>query len=292
MQPDASLLKALCVSVLAHALLLGLVLLFQLMPVTHTVTPVGIKAMSAYLATNPSQTPPATVATEPVPAATPPVVAQLPERPKESLKEPVPVTKSVTKAPALTPPQSHPDDLLVRAHKPDNAQAKPRAPEPLKDSPKKLTPEQRARELKQLADEASKLNAVSQAIAQDTAAKQAAQRARAERDATVTASLSREEAREQSVAAGALGRYAALLQARFEHNWVRPAAAQKGLRCEVKVTQVPGGTVTGVKIGSCNGDASVQQSIIDAVYRSSPLPPPEDMNVFERQFTVIFAPDH
>jgi len=82
------------------------------------------------------------------------------------------------------------------------------------------------------------------------------------------------------------------LAARFEHNWVRPPSARKGLSCEVKVSQVPGGVVTAVKIAHCNGDSAVEQSLIQAVYRSSPLPPPEDMNVFEREFTVVFAPDH
>jgi colicin import membrane protein len=59
----------------------------------------------------------------------------------------------------------------------------------------------------------------------------------------------------------------------------------------VYVTQVPGGTVTNVKIGACNGDAAVQQSITLAVYRASPLPAPPDPSLFERNLQLEFAPN-
>ena len=36
------------------------------------------------------------------------------------------------------------------------------------------------------------------------------------------------------------------------------------------VTQVPGGEVTQVRIGQCNGDQAVRESIEAAVYRASP----------------------
>jgi colicin import membrane protein len=63
------------------------------------------------------------------------------------------------------------------------------------------------------------------------------------------------------------------------------------LRCTVNVTQVPGGSVTSVRIGSCNGDAVVRQSIESAVYRASPLPAPADPSLFERNLVLEFAPD-
>ena len=57
------------------------------------------------------------------------------------------------------------------------------------------------------------------------------------------------------------------------------------------VTQVPGGTVTNVKIGKCNGDAAVVESIRLAVYKASPLPTPPDPSLFERSLTIEFHPD-
>jgi colicin import membrane protein len=56
------------------------------------------------------------------------------------------------------------------------------------------------------------------------------------------------------------------------------------------VTQVPGGEVVGVKIGECNGDEVVRQSIEAAVYRASPLPEPPDPALFERNLKLEFKP--
>jgi colicin import membrane protein len=53
---------------------------------------------------------------------------------------------------------------------------------------------------------------------------------------------------------------------------------------------VPGGAVTAVQVGSCNGDDAVRQSISDAAYRASPLPAPPDPALFDRDVVVTFAP--
>jgi colicin import membrane protein len=57
------------------------------------------------------------------------------------------------------------------------------------------------------------------------------------------------------------------------------------------VTQVPGGEVTQVTIGECNGDQAVRESIETAVYRASPLPAPPDPSLFDRQLTINFNPE-
>jgi colicin import membrane protein len=59
----------------------------------------------------------------------------------------------------------------------------------------------------------------------------------------------------------------------------------------VHVTQVPGGAVTAVTIGTCNGDVAVRQSIEDAVYGASPLPVPSNAELFERDLVFNFKPD-
>ena len=88
----------------------------------------------------------------------------------------------------------------------------------------------------------------------------------------------------------AMARYQEQIRARIERAWIRPPSARPGLRCEVRITQVPGGEVVGVKIGSCNGDESVQQSIEAAAYRASPLPLPPDPALFDRNLVVTFRP--
>ena len=91
--------------------------------------------------------------------------------------------------------------------------------------------------------------------------------------------------------AGLLARYKAELTGRVQRAWIRPPSARAGLRCTVHVTQVPGGTVTSVAVGDCNADPAVRQSIESAVLRASPLPPPPDPSLFDRNLTLEFAPD-
>ncbi len=81
-----------------------------------------------------------------------------------------------------------------------------------------------------------------------------------------------------------------LIQARIERAWIRPPTAKPGIDCTLYVTQVPGGQIVSVKLGPCNGDEAVRQSIEDAAYRASPLPPPPDPALFERELQIEFKP--
>ncbi|MBL8245881.1 MAG: cell envelope integrity protein TolA, partial [Rhodanobacteraceae bacterium] len=77
----------------------------------------------------------------------------------------------------------------------------------------------------------------------------------------------------QDVANDLLSQYAGLIQEVVTQNWRRPANTPTGIRCVLRVRQIPGGEVIGVTVGSpCNADPLIQQSIIDAVERASPLP--------------------
>jgi colicin import membrane protein len=117
---------------------------------------------------------------------------------------------------------------------------------------------------------------------------EAAQLAASESD--LTRQLAAEEHRTGAEHAGLLQQYITEIQARIERAWNRPPTAKPGLSCTVYVSQVPGGTVTSVRLGVCNGDSAVQQSITLAVYRASPLPPPPDPSLFERNLRLIFEP--
>src|SRR5262249_32126799 len=94
----------------------------------------------------------------------------------------------------------------------------------------------------------------------------------AEREAEVRRSLEGAEAQLRS--SGALARWLGQIGNRIQRAWIRPPTAKPGIDCMVYVTQVPGGEVTNVRVGQCNGDAAVRQSIESAVLRASPLPPP------------------
>jgi colicin import membrane protein len=89
---------------------------------------------------------------------------------------------------------------------------------------------------------------------------------------------------------GVVDEYRAVLAQAIERNWIRPPSARAGLECTLFVTQATGGTVVDVKLGACNGDQTVRESIVNAVYRASPLPAPRDPRAFERRLEIVFKP--
>ncbi len=114
---------------------------------------------------------------------------------------------------------------------------------------------------------------------------------RSEREAELRRRMEEEEARSSAVAAGLLEQYIAQIQARIQRAWIRPPSARAGLNCVVYVTQDPSGEVVSVRVGECNGDDIVRQSIETAVYRASPLPLPSDRSLFERNLKLNFKPE-
>jgi len=103
--------------------------------------------------------------------------------------------------------------------------------------------------------------------------------------------ITAEEDRLAAVASGKLQQYTAAISSRVNRNWVKPASAKPGIECDVHVTQIPGGEIINVRVGSCNGDAAIVRSIEAAVYRASPLPPPPDPSLFERNLRFRFKPE-
>lgn len=124
-------------------------------------------------------------------------------------------------------------------------------------------------------------------------AAEAAQRAKdkARRESELRAQLADEERINAARGSAAATAWLSLIRDRVTQAWKRPPSARAGVNCEVRVTQVPGGVVTGVEIGSCNGDAAVRDSIEAAVYRASPLPSPSNPDLFDRNLKFNFHPD-
>jgi len=125
--------------------------------------------------------------------------------------------------------------------------------------------------------------------AEETAAREA--KARAAREADLQRQLAAEEAEGLALArSGVKDEYRALLTQAIERNWIRPPSARAGLACTLYVNQAAGGTVMDVRLGTCNGDEAVRESIVTAVYKASPLPPPSDPRAFERRLEIVFRP--
>ena len=86
--------------------------------------------------------------------------------------------------------------------------------------------------------------------------------------------------------------YQAAIQAFVTQNWLRPPTAQAGLRCTLKIVQIPGGEVISAAIaGQFNGDEATRRSILSAEDRCGTLPYLGFEDVFERQIDFIFIYD-
>ena len=86
--------------------------------------------------------------------------------------------------------------------------------------------------------------------------------------------------------------YQAAIQNAVTTNWLRPDTTPPGLRCMLRIVQIPGGDVIGVQIGSpCNADPMTRNSIEQAVKRASPLPYKGFEKEFKREFNFNFTYD-
>jgi colicin import membrane protein len=138
------------------------------------------------------------------------------------------------------------------------------------EAKKKAEEKRKADEAKRKADEEAKVRAAS--------------------EAELRKSLEAEERLTALRSSSAMASWVGQIANRIQRAWLKPPSAKPGIECVVHVTQVPGGVVTSAKVGECNGDAAVRESIEAAVMRASPLPPPPDPALFERDLDIRFKP--
>ncbi|MCY4284745.1 MAG: cell envelope integrity protein TolA [Thiotrichales bacterium] len=85
--------------------------------------------------------------------------------------------------------------------------------------------------------------------------------------------------------------YIAQIKDKVERNWLRPPGTASGLKCVVRVSQLPGGDVVEVAIQTGSGNVAFDRSVEEAVLRSSPLPVPKDPSLFDRNIVITFEPE-
>jgi colicin import membrane protein len=192
---------------------------------------------------------------------------------------------------AATPPPAVPDPAIEREQL--------RREEAARDAQEKAALEQRqAQEAERARQKAAAQEAARKKAADEAAQKKtvddAAKRKEAAEQQARESELRRRLAAEEEAAAiagsGVTDQYRAELVQAIERSWLRPESARPGLECTLFVTQAPGGTVLDVKLGPCNGDSAVKESITNAVFRASPLPAPADPRAFERRLEIVFKP--
>ena len=153
---------------------------------------------------------------------------------------------------------------------------------------------QKQREAQEKADadrKAAEAKRVAEQKRAEAAQREADAKARAESEAELRNSLAAEEHANQLRSSGALASWTSQISARIHRAWLQPPSASPGLLCLLLVTQAPGGAVLSAKLESCNGDQAVRESLVAAAYRASPLPPPPDPSMFEREVEVTFRLD-
>jgi colicin import membrane protein len=227
----------------------------------------------------------------PAPEPTPTPVEPEPEPEPAPVEEPAPRAVAINKAAEAEAQRQLAAEQAATERREREAREKAQAEQRRIEEARRLREEaeakKKAEEAARIKREAEEAEAKRKA-AEEKAAREAQQRAAREAD------LQRRLAAEEEVAAvarsGVMDDYLMLLKQTIERNWIRPASASAGLECVLNVTQAPGGTVIDVRIGRCNGDQAVRESITNAVYRSSPLPAPSDDRIFERRLEIVFKP--
>jgi len=219
--------------------------------------------------------------------------------------QPVPAPEPAPEPEPTGPPAPTPEELAQRAKAAQDAADKAqreiqekRAAEAAADE-KRLADEKAQAQAKRQADEKrqaeekrqqeEKRQADEKRIAEEKRKAEEA-RLREQREAELQHSLAAEEHVMAARSNGQLASWEAQIQARIQRAWLRPPSARTGIDCMVYVTQVPGGEVVNVRLGQCNGDAAVRESITSAAFRASPLPPPPDPALFERNLEIQFKP--
>jgi colicin import membrane protein len=196
--------------------------------------------------------------------------------------------------PVATPPLE-PTPLVDEAKQQREAEAKRERESSLREAAR-MVKEQRLAEQKRVAEQQRQADLQKLIDEQEQAERRRALAAQAEKESDLQRRLAAEQAAERRRAEAARraslsAQWAAAIQARVQRAWLRPGTARAGIDCRVAVTQVQGGTVVRVEVRECNGDEAVRQSIEAAVFRASPLPPPPEPALFERNLELRFRPN-
>ncbi len=190
---------------------------------------------------------------------------------------------------SVGPPQPTPEELAQRQEQRQREEAA--AQEQAAAAAAAAEAARREAEQRAAAERKAREQAEAQKRAAEEQQRQAELKEQSEREEDLQRDLAAEEQARRAHAGPALASWQSLIAAKINRAWLRPPTARPGIECMLNVTQVPGGEVTEVSIGECNGDQAVRESIEAAVYRASPLPPPPDPALFDRHLRIDFKPD-
>lgn len=228
--------------------------------------------------------PPAAVEVElwdrvPVPPAPPP-----PPPPPEPKPEPKPEPEPPPPPPPKVEPKPEPKpDIAIKEEKKKKPEPPPKPVPPKKEEVKK--PEPKKPEPPRPSFDAE-LRREQQQLDQQRQIQQ--QQARADAEARALA-----EARAEQAAAArsrGLADYAAKIRGKIRGNIVLPPAIQGNPEAVFAVTQLPSGEVIAVRMRRSSGNANLDAAIERAILKSSPLPKPDQPELFQRELEIKYRP--
>ena len=293
---EASKTKAWIGAVLVHIVLAaGLIFSVRWKHVEHE--PVSVELVT-------SVAPPEAATPPPAPPAPLPEQVKPPPQPATTAKVVPPPPPPAVKAPP-PPPAPNPADIAreklqkelaartlkeQEAEKEKQKQAKLRtdAEKAEKDALKKQN-DLRARDLKVAQDKAAKESQLAQTAAdklareaaEKLAAKQATDRAEAAERAARDAATSRARVKSE-------GDYVAKIRAKVRGNIIADVTGNP--EAVFTVVQLPTGEVLTVTRVKSSGNPAYDQAVERAILKSSPLPKPDQPDVFKRELTLKFRP--
>lgn len=91
-----------------------------------------------------------------------------------------------------------------------------------------------------------------------------------------------------------LSEYESHIQSKVSQNWSRPLSARNGMQVILQINLMPGGDVANVQVIESSENEAFDDSAMQAVWKASPLPVPDEAGVFTRNyrvFNLLFAPE-
>ena len=142
-------------------------------------------------------------------------------------------------------------------------------------------------ERKRKAEQVAKQKAEAERKAKEKAARQR------EAEQALQAEIAAEQQREQQARdQGVVSEYVSYIKDKVTRNWLRPPGSPGDFTCTVQVSLIPGGDVARAQVVKSCGDAVLDRSVEDAVFKAAPLPVPPDPSLFQylRELNFVFSP--
>jgi colicin import membrane protein len=215
----------------------------------------------------------------PAPAPEPPKPAPKPEPPKPipPPEPPKPEPKPAVQ-PDIATKSPEPKKPVKPEPKPEPPKPEPKKPEP-KPEPKKPEPKPEPPPEKPRAVVPPKDDYMTERLAQET---QRTQLERMLRDDAARAAAARNRAAGDA--------YTNAIRTKVRGNLLRPPGVSGNPEAVFEVDQLPSGEVLAIRLKRSSGVPALDDAIERAIRRSSPLPLPDNKELFERTLELRFRP--